>query len=55
MAAAGAVTAAVGRVTQAPRLTIRGVTGERDVVAAPLDALKDAWTHALPFGREEAR
>ncbi|MBL9086348.1 MAG: phosphoribosylformylglycinamidine synthase subunit PurL [Planctomycetia bacterium] len=55
MAAAGAVAAVVGRVTEAPRLTIRGVTGERDVVAAPLDALKDAWTHALPFGREEAR
>jgi phosphoribosylformylglycinamidine synthase len=55
LAAAGVAFASIGRVTEAPRLTIRAVGGERDVIAASVDDLRAAWRDALPFAREEAR
>ena len=53
MAAASVPCASVGRVVEAKRLTLRAVSGDRDVVSAPLDALRDAWRGALPFDLEE--
>ena len=44
-----------GRVTEAPRLTIRSVGGDRDVIAASIKELRTAWREALPFAQEEAR
>ena len=53
MAVASVPCASVGRVIEAKRLTLRAVSGDRDVVSAPLDALRDAWRGALPFDLEE--
>ncbi|MCC7138796.1 MAG: phosphoribosylformylglycinamidine synthase subunit PurL [Planctomycetes bacterium] len=54
VAAAGGTCAAVGRVTEAPRLTVRAADGRRDAVAVAVPALRDAWKSALPFSREES-
>ncbi len=55
MAAAGVPVGAAGRVTEAPRLTIRSVGGDRDVIAASIKELRTAWREALPFAREDDR
>jgi len=55
LASRGVVAAEVGRVVDAPRLVIRSVEDDRDVVSAPIDALAGAWRSALRFGHEEER
>ena len=52
MAAARVPIGQVGRVTEAPRLTIRAAGGDRDVIAASIRDLAAAWRGALPFGNE---
>ena len=52
MAAANVPIGQVGRVTETPRLTIRSVGGDRDVVATSIRDLAAAWRGALPFGNE---
>ena len=54
MAAAGVAAAAVGRVTETPRVVVRGVGGARDVVSVEVAACAAAWRGALPFGHEGA-
>jgi len=53
MAGAGVAIGQAGRVTETPRLTIRSVGGDRDVIAASTRDLAAAWRGALPYGRPE--
>src|SRR5262249_32301256 len=54
LASRGVVAAEIGRVVDVPRLVIRSVEDDRDVVSAPIDELATAWRSPLRFGHEEA-
>jgi phosphoribosylformylglycinamidine synthase len=55
LSAAGASVAEVGRVVAEPRVAIRSVERDRDVVSATVEALATAWRSALRFSSEEGR
>ena len=52
-AAAGVAAAAIGRVTETPRVVVRG-GGGREVASVEVAACAAAWRGALPFGHEGA-